>query len=56
MALSDLLTSRLSKPAARVLDAPIRDAIHDILREAGYASPAELQSLRDELQIGRAHV
>ena len=50
MALKDFVTARLSKPASRMLDAPIRDAIHEILREAGYASPAEMQTLRDELR------
>lgn len=50
MALSDFVASRLSRPAGRVLDAPIRDIIHEILKEAGYASPAEIQALRDTLK------
>lgn len=50
MALSDFVASRLSRPAGRVLDAPIRDIIHEILKEAGYASPAEIQALRDALK------
>jgi hypothetical protein len=56
MGLSDLFTSRLSRPAGRVLDAPIRDVVHEILREHGYASPAEVQVLRDELRDLRARV
>jgi hypothetical protein len=50
MALRDLFASKLAGPAGRVLDAPIRDIVHDILREHGYASPAEIQALRDELR------
>lgn len=54
MSLSDALAQRLSGPAARVLDGPIRDTIRDVLKEAGYASPAELQALRDDLRDLRA--
>jgi len=54
MALRDLFASKLAGPAGRVLDAPIRDIVHDILREHGYASPAEIQALRDELRDLRA--
>lgn len=50
MSLKDLVASRLSAPAGRVLDAPIRDIVHEILKEAGYASPAEIQAIRDELR------
>ncbi len=50
MPLADAFTSRLSGPAGRVLDAPIRALVHEILREQGYASPAELQALRDDAQ------
>ncbi len=31
-----------------MLDAPIRDIVQQVLRESGYASPAEVQGLRDE--------
>lgn len=50
MSLTDVFAQRLSRPAARVLDGPIRDTIREMLREAGYASPAELQAVRDELR------
>jgi multidrug efflux pump subunit AcrA (membrane-fusion protein) len=48
MALSDILSSRLAGPAGRVLDAPIRALVHEVLREQGYASPSEVQALRDD--------
>ena len=48
MALSDIFSSRLAGPAGRVLDAPIRALVHEILREQGYASPTEVQALRDD--------
>ncbi|MFN7144560.1 MAG: hypothetical protein ACK4YP_12350 [Myxococcota bacterium] len=56
MALFDTLASRLSRPAGRVLDAPIRDIVHELLKEHGYASPAEVQGLRDELRDLRTRV
>lgn len=48
MAVSDVFGSRLAGPAGRVLDAPIRALVHEILREQGYASPSEVQALRDD--------
>lgn len=50
MSLSDFVASRLSRPAGRVLDAPIRSLVQETLREGGYASPAEVQALRDEVK------
>lgn len=59
MALVDVFSSRLAGPAGRLLDAPIRALVHEILREQGYASPIEVQSLRDDARdlaarLGRA--
>lgn len=48
MAISDVFGSRLAGPAGRVLDAPLRALVHEILREQGYASPSEVQALRDD--------
>ncbi len=48
MSLSDAFSSRFAGPAGKVLDAPIRALVHEILREQGYASPAEVQALRDD--------
>ena len=56
MALFDSFASRLSRPAGRMLDAPIRDIVHELLNEHGYASPAEVQALRDELRGLRGRV
>lgn len=56
MSLTDLFASRLSRPAGRVLDAPIRDIVHEVLKEHGYASPAEVQALRDEVRDMRGRV
>lgn len=56
MSLTDLFASRLSRPAGKVLDAPIRDIVHEILKEHGYASPAEVQALRDEVRDMRGRV
>lgn len=59
MPITDVFASRLAGPAGRVLDAPIRALVHEILREQGYASPAEIQALRDAARdlaarLGRA--
>lgn len=50
MALFGSFASRFARPAGKVLDAPIREIVHEVLREHGYASPAEVQALRDELR------
>src|SRR5687767_11292658 len=47
MGLGNLL-GRLSRPSGKTLEAPIRAIVHEVLREQGYASPAEVQSLREE--------
>lgn len=47
MSLSDLL-GRVGRPGTKAFEAPIRAIVHEVLREQGYASPAEVQSLRDE--------
>lgn len=56
MALTDVFSSRLSRPAGRVLDAPIREIVHELLKEHGYASPAEVQALRDEVRDMRTRM
>lgn len=47
---ADRLASRLSVPAARVLDGTIRDIAQQVLREGGYATPGEVDRLREELR------
>jgi hypothetical protein len=49
MPLSDILAALLSRPAGRVLDGPIRAIVREALTDHGYASPAEVQALRDEI-------
>lgn len=49
MPLSDVIAAALSRPAARVVDTPVRDILDEVLRERGYAGPAEVQQLRDEI-------
>ncbi len=56
MALSDILAARLAGPAGRVLDGPIREIVQRMLQESGYASPAEVQSLRDEARDLRGRI
>ena len=55
MSLSSLL-GRLSKGGGAGVDATVRSVVHEVLREQGYASPAEVQALRDELRALRGRV
>lgn len=55
MSLSNLL-GRLSKGGGAGVDATVRSVVHEVLREQGYASPAEVQALRDELRALRTRV
>lgn len=56
MSITDRLANRFAKPSSSTLDAPVRDLVQAILKEHGYASPAEVQALRDEVRDARARV
>ena len=56
MSLTDRLANRFTKPGSGALDAPVRDLVQSILKEHGYASPAEVQALRDEVRDARGRV
>jgi len=45
----DILSAALSGPAGRVVEGPVRTIVTEVLQDHGYASPAEVQALRDEL-------
>lgn len=55
MRLGDLL-GRFGGSAGKTVEAPLRAIVHEVLKEQGYASPAELQALRDEARALRARV
>ncbi len=42
--------------AGKTVEAPLRAIVHEVLKEQGYASPAELQAVRDELRGARARL
>lgn len=48
MRLSDLLSRLSPRPNGRALEAPIRAIVHEVLKEQGFASPAEVAALRSE--------
>ena len=56
MSLVDTLLARVGRPAGRALDPTIRDLVQQVLKEHGYASPAEVQALRDEVRDMRTRV
>lgn len=49
MPVVDILSAALSRPAGRVVEGPVRAIVTEVLQDRGYASPAEVQALRDEL-------
>jgi len=49
MPLVDVLRAALSKPAGRVVEAPVRDLVDEILRDHGFAGPADVAKLRQEI-------
>lgn len=58
MPVIDILSAALSGPAGRVVEGPVRTLVAEVLQDRGYASPAEVQALRDDLgalrdQLGR---
>lgn len=55
MGIGDIL-GRFARPSGKTLEAPIRAIVHEVLKEQGYASPAEVQSLRDEGRQLRARL
>lgn len=50
MSVIDLLARALSGPAGRVVEAPVRDIVDEVLRSQDVVRPAELQALRGELR------
>ena len=56
MPILDAVFSKLGRPAGRALDPTIREIVHAVLKEHGYASPAEVQALRDEVRDMRGRV
>lgn len=53
MPLVDILSAAFSGPAGRVVEGPVRSIVAEVLQDHGYASPAEVQALRDDLQALR---
>ena len=56
MSFIDSLANRVGRPAGKALDPTIRDIVHAVLKEHGYASPAEVQALRDEVRDMRQRI
>jgi multidrug efflux pump subunit AcrA (membrane-fusion protein) len=56
MPLSDILAAALSRPAARVVEGPVRNIVNEVLQDHGYASPAEVQALRDQVASAGARL
>ena len=50
MPIVDILSAALSGPAGRLVEGPVRTIVNEVLQDHGYASPAELQALRDDLR------
>lgn len=50
------VSSLFGKPNLKAFEAPIRAIVTDVLREQGYASPAEVQAIRDDARDLRARL
>lgn len=50
MPLIDIVSAALSGPAGRVLEGSVRAIVAEVLQDRGYASPAEVLALREDLQ------
>lgn len=53
MPLTDILSAALSRPAGRVVDGPVRDIVEEVLRDKGFAGPAELHRLQEDVSALR---
>ena len=50
MAIVDLLAGLVSGPASRVVEAPVRELVDEILRQQDIARPHEVAQLKREIQ------
>jgi len=56
MPLTDILAAALSRPAARVVEVPVRELIHEVLADLAYAGPDDLQALTGRARAAEAAV
>lgn len=49
MSVIDLVTKAVSRPAGRVVEAPVREIVEEALRHANLASPQDVQAARTDL-------
>jgi hypothetical protein len=56
MPLSDVVKAALGRPAGKVVEAPVRDLVHEIIRDHGFLGPAEGARLREEIAALRDRV
>lgn len=56
MAMKDLLLRAASKPAGRVVEAPVRELVQEALQQGGFVDRAELDAVRKQLTQANADV
>jgi hypothetical protein len=56
MPLVDVLRAAISKPAGKVVEVPVRDLVNEILRDHGFAGPADVAKLQQEIADLKARV
>lgn len=49
MSVIDLVAKAVSRPAGRIVEAPVREIVEEALRHASLASPQDVQGLRSDL-------
>ena len=54
MAIRDTLNSLVSRPAARIVESPVREIVADILASRTFATPEDVATLRKDIEALRA--
>jgi hypothetical protein len=56
MPIADIVRAALSRPAGRVVEGPVRELVEQVLADHGFARPAEIAKLKDEIASLRDRV
>ena len=56
MPIVDILRAAISRPAGKVIETPVRELVHEMLADHGFAGPAEIAKLREEIASLRERV
>jgi ubiquinone biosynthesis protein UbiJ len=49
MPILDVVRAALSRPAGRVVEVPVRELVNQVVADHGFAGPADIARLREEI-------